>query len=141
MKSRWLNVTRWLNEISAESPVITTDIYTGVVNYSTSLSEHLGAINNGKELFGLLAYNISDVFVNGIVEIYLWHLYFVLCSMVIFDVLTQKHAAKLSQQLRLSGTVYLKTFTILYLRRHLPVYHTQQIINYSLSPHLSFTPN
>jgi len=43
--------------------------------------------------------------------------------------------------LRLSGTVYLKTFAIRYLRRHLPIYHTQQMINYSLSPHLSFTPN
>jgi len=43
--------------------------------------------------------------------------------------------------LRLSGTVYLKTFTILYLRRHLPIYHTQLIIIFSLSLHLSFTPN
>jgi len=45
--------------------------------------------------------------------------------------------------LRLSGTVYLKTFAILYLRRHLPKYHThtQQMINYSLSHHLSFIPN
>jgi len=45
--------------------------------------------------------------------------------------------------LRLSETVYLKTFAILYLRRHLglPIYHTQQMIFYSLSPHLSFTPN
>jgi len=45
--------------------------------------------------------------------------------------------------LLLSGTVYLKTFAILYLRRHLglPIYHTQQMITYSLSPHLSFTSN
>jgi len=43
--------------------------------------------------------------------------------------------------LRLSGTVYLKTFAILYLIRHLPIYHSQQMITYSLSPHLSFTPN
>jgi len=43
--------------------------------------------------------------------------------------------------LRLSGTVYLKTFAILYHKRHLPIYHTQQMINYSLSLHLSFTPN
>jgi len=44
---------------------------------------------------------------------------------------------------RLSVTVYLKTFAILYLRRHLgqPIYHTQQMITYSLSPHLIFTPN
>jgi len=43
--------------------------------------------------------------------------------------------------LRFSGTVYLKTFAILYLRPHLPIYHTEQMINYLLSPHLSFTPN
>jgi len=41
----------------------------------------------------------------------------------------------------LSGPVYLKTFTILFLRRHLPIYHTQQIITFSLSPQLSFTLN
>jgi len=41
----------------------------------------------------------------------------------------------------LSGTVYLKTFAILHFRRHLPIYHTEQTMNYSLSPHLSFTPN
>jgi len=43
--------------------------------------------------------------------------------------------------LRLSGTAYLKTFAILYLRPHLPIYHTQQTINYSFSTHLSLTPN
>jgi len=45
--------------------------------------------------------------------------------------------------LRLSGTVYLKTFANIFLRRYLglPIYHSQQMIAYSLSPHLSFTPN
>jgi len=43
--------------------------------------------------------------------------------------------------LRLSGTVYLNTFASLNLILHLPIYHTQQMINYSLSPHLSFIPN
>jgi len=43
--------------------------------------------------------------------------------------------------LRLYGTVYLKTFAILHLKPHLPIYHTQQMIKYSLTPHLSFTPN
>jgi len=41
----------------------------------------------------------------------------------------------------LSGTVFLMTFAILYLRRHLPSYNTQQIITLSFSPHLNFTPN
>jgi len=42
-----------------------------------------------------------------------------------------------------SGKVYLTAFAILYLRRHLglPIYHSQQIITHSLSPHFSFTPN
>jgi len=40
--------------------------------------------------------------------------------------------------LLLSGTVSLKTFDILYLRRHILIWHTQQIIIFSLSPHLSF---
>jgi len=40
--------------------------------------------------------------------------------------------------LRRSETVYPKTF---YLTPYLPIYDTQQIITFSLSPHLSFSPN
>jgi len=43
--------------------------------------------------------------------------------------------------LRLSGRVYLKTFFIFYPTRHLPIHHSLLIITFSLSLHLSFTPN
>jgi len=41
----------------------------------------------------------------------------------------------------LLNSLPIKTFAILYLTRHLPIYHTKRLITFSLFPHLSFTPN